>query len=73
MDGRTHWEGCWRDHLDCAVARVEALEAERDRLRDVVGEVHAWIVCSCIASSDDMMQNAERIEFICRAALKGEG
>ncbi len=26
MDGRTHWEGCWREHLECAVARVEMLE-----------------------------------------------
>lgn len=24
-DGRTHWEGCWRDHHDCAVAEVERL------------------------------------------------
>lgn len=28
---RTHWDGCWRsaDHHECAVARVERLEAER--------------------------------------------
>lgn len=25
-DGRTHWEDCWRHHLDCAVRRVEELE-----------------------------------------------
>lgn len=29
-DGRTHWEGCWRDHHDCAVAEVERLREERD-------------------------------------------
>jgi len=25
--GRTHWEGCWRDHLSCAVARAKELES----------------------------------------------
>lgn len=30
-DGRTHWEGCWRDHHDCAVAEVERLRADRER------------------------------------------
>ena len=30
-EGTTHWEGCWRTrgHHDCAVAKVEAMEAER--------------------------------------------
>lgn len=28
LDGRTHWEDCWRDHLDCAVAKVERLTRE---------------------------------------------
>lgn len=31
-DGKTHWEGCWKErgHHECAVLRVEELEAERD-------------------------------------------
>lgn len=24
---RTHWEGCWRTHHDCALIRIAALEA----------------------------------------------
>jgi hypothetical protein len=24
--GGAHWDGCWRAHLDCAIARVEELE-----------------------------------------------
>lgn len=24
-DGRTHWDECWRQHHDCAVAEVERL------------------------------------------------
>jgi chromosome segregation ATPase len=30
---RTHWEGCWREHLDCAVAEVE-------RLKKLIGNSH---------------------------------
>lgn len=38
--GRTHWDDCWRErgHHNCAVARVERLEAERDALREQVDE-----------------------------------
>jgi hypothetical protein len=28
MRGTTHWDGCWREHHACAVARVERLEKE---------------------------------------------
>lgn len=36
---RTHWEECWRErsHHACAVARIEKLEAERERLREALG------------------------------------
>lgn len=35
MSERTHWEGCWRErtHHECAVARCDELERERDALR----------------------------------------
>jgi hypothetical protein len=23
--GKTHWDGCWKDHLDCAVEKIEEL------------------------------------------------
>jgi hypothetical protein len=29
--GKTHWEGCWRDHYRCAMRRIEELE-ERSRM-----------------------------------------
>jgi hypothetical protein len=39
----THWDGCWRAHLDCAVARAERAEQERDeeleRRRDAEGHL----------------------------------
>jgi len=25
-EGRTHWEGCWRVHHDCAIAKIAARE-----------------------------------------------
>ena len=31
--GRTHWEGCWREHSACAVAMIERLQAENAALR----------------------------------------
>ena len=31
QSGRTHWEGCWRDHLDCAVAEVERLSTSSEK------------------------------------------
>lgn len=40
---RTHWDGCWRsrDHHECAIARVERLEAEVARLRDELARIEA--------------------------------
>lgn len=47
-------------------AIVAARDAEIERLRGKLDEVHAWIVCSAIATPEDMMQNAGRIEEITR-------
>lgn len=27
---RTHWEGCWRSHHDCAVAMIERLQSANE-------------------------------------------
>jgi hypothetical protein len=27
MTDKTHWHGCWSEHHECAVKRIEALEA----------------------------------------------
>lgn len=26
----THYDGCWRDHLECAILRAEMMERQRD-------------------------------------------
>lgn len=48
---------------DAEIARLQAQVAE---LRSKLNEVHSWIVCAAIASPDDMMQYAQRIEEITR-------
>lgn len=35
----SHWDGCWRSHIDCAVARIEAAEARERTLRDALERV----------------------------------
>lgn len=48
--GRTHWSGCWRSHVSCAIVvacdeieflreRAEVLERSIDALLDSMGEV----------------------------------
>ena len=47
--------------------------AEIARLLAVVQEVHSWVVCSAIATPEDMGQNFERIEKITSPDYKGGG
>jgi len=28
--GKTHWDGCWKDHLDCAVEKIETAEKDAE-------------------------------------------
>ena len=41
LDGRTHYEGCWRDHPDCARDEIERLRAAVARLEAHVIELRA--------------------------------
>jgi hypothetical protein len=42
-DGRTHWEGCWREHRDCAVAEVERLRKALDDLGAAIADAeYIW-------------------------------
>jgi uncharacterized protein (UPF0335 family) len=60
-DGRTHWEGCYKEcgHKDCAVAQIERLQAEIKRLRAAISDIkencHDWYVVE-----------------LCEKALKGD-
>ena len=34
---KTHWPGCWRDHYQCAMRRIEALEEAETALDQING------------------------------------
>lgn len=55
----------WADEITPSKA-VLALVQEVESLREKLAEVHSWIVCACIATPEDMMQSAARIEEITR-------
>lgn len=38
-EGTTHWEGCWREHHECAVAEIERLLEEIDRRKRAAMEI----------------------------------
>jgi hypothetical protein len=67
--GRLILEASTGMHGDVAKQLVDAWAAQAEEaqaLREKLDEVHAWIVCSAIASPEDMMQSASRIEEITR-------
>ena len=41
MDGRTHWESCYLDHMDCAYEKIIELEEKNKYLNNVLEERHA--------------------------------
>ena len=72
-DGRTHHAGCWRGHLDCAVARVEALEATHPIENGWPSGISDGIV-SCCSDCGDRPWLAFRVtdEFWCRWVPRGD-
>ena len=40
------------------------LNTEVEKLKEIITQVHSWIVCSSIATPEDMMKNADWIEDI---------
>jgi hypothetical protein len=55
-----------RDGRLAALEALAIVETENKRLRDIIDEIHAWAVCSCIATPEDMMQNMPRVVEITR-------
>ena len=42
--GRTHWETCWREHLECAVAKVERAEGELTDVREDMAQLTLGVI-----------------------------
>ena len=52
----------WRDLTGDGL--VLSMLQEVEELRQIVNEVHSWIVCACMATPEEMAGNFERIEQI---------
>ena len=73
----THYDGCWRAHIECAHAaivsanaRIAELEKDAARyrwLRDV-----AWDEPEALASDGDWCFDAKNLDKIVDAAMNGE-
>ncbi len=57
----------WNTRADDA--RISALEAERDRLREALSSIHAWLVCYSISTDSEMCESIPDMEVAARAAL----
>ena len=62
-----------RDGRLAALEALAIVETENKRLRDIIDEIHAWAVCSCIATPEDMMQNMPRVVEITSPNAKVSG
>ena len=40
-DGKTHWESCYLDHIECAYEKIMQLEEDNKYLKKVLKERHA--------------------------------
>ena len=40
-DGKTHWESCYLDHIECAYDKIIRLEEDNKYLKKVLEERHA--------------------------------
>ena len=41
MDGKTHWESCYLDHIECAYEKIMQLEEDKKYQKKVLEERHA--------------------------------
>lgn len=62
--------------LDRMTASRDTYQVEADRLawenktlRDMLEEINSWLVCSCIATADDMAQSFDHMQKVADAAL----
>ena len=40
MDGKTHWESCYLDHMDCAYEKIIELKEKNKDLNKILEERH---------------------------------
>ena len=52
------------DALKSVTEILQISNTENKKLKEIITQVHSWIVCSSIATPEDMMKNADWIEDI---------
>jgi hypothetical protein len=61
MRGRTHWEGCRADHIECAA--FDEIESLRDRVRELEAKVEMWRDRAADVASDGMLDVWRKEDF----------
>ena len=69
----SHWQDCWRSHIDCAGALIDSLTAEHERLRGAHAELARCVLNGWTAPAFARGPLYERAVDIARAALAGAG
>ena len=55
----THWDGCWKDHHECAIAKIESLQNGIDHLRTAI--IHGgYDIEACVVCGKDMLRKLHR-------------
>ena len=62
-------DGC-REHCDALIDELRRLHAQRDALLEALKEIDSWLVCSCIATAEDMAQSFPHMQQVASAAIK---
>lgn len=60
-EGQTHWEGCWREHHECAVAEIERIRAQAC---DATEYVLAQLVDELRNENASLWKDAERYRWL---------
>ena len=66
-DGKTHWESCYLDHIECAYEKIIQLEEDNKYLKKVLQERHAerlknWEKITQLQKENDQLK--ETNEFL---------
>ena len=52
------------------VSERDRIEVQRDALLEALKEIDSWLVCSCIATAEDMAQSFPHMQQVASAAIK---
>ena len=61
-DGRTHWEGCYKEygHKDCALDRIERLQAKVEALEAALTDIQQFLFKALDATKREALAATEQ-------------